>query len=434
MINFERKKSLPVGTNYQLSKVRTMIIINHTSSYLRLYRYHTFHIVLIADKYSISLSLLKIISAMFVQKPAILLSTAMLILAISHVACFSIQPAGKQWRLTLQPLQMSKGCAAKPFDKKKVAIFGAGGYLGSTIYGFLQRASSIYGTGISGVSSSPRAICATATGFDSLNKLLGRSFKLAFASENFIRLTNMQEMESIEARIRGYDAAVIGTIYQLEKRPITGGSYDVTPNDKTLEFYLDNRNMVEATVADDDMDVHFTLFQNSIDACKAAGIEHVVVIETPATKDSKPFAKIIDESGINFTYIHTSGELENTKFYTFEEGIQSELDVQGFTLPNDHTTKNGYKSGDWSDSFVDDIRGNVKENVPREDLAAVVVQSLLSLDWNRSRCIDISSVGPLTREDDSSADKPYVPAKILKSDKDWCMKSEILAEKMSIID
>jgi hypothetical protein len=40
----------------------------------------------------------------------------------------------------------------------------------------------------------------------------------------------------------------------------------------------------------------------------------------------------------------------------------------------------------------------------------------------------------LTREDDSSADKPYVPAKILKSDKDWCMKSEILAEKMSIID
>ena len=367
------------------------------------------------------------------QKPSILLTAVALILAISHVACFGLQPAGKR-TFVLQPLRLSKGCAAKPYDKKKIAVFGAGGYLGSTIYGFLQRASSIYGTGISGVSSSPRAICATSAGSDSLNKILGRSFKLAYAGENFMRLTNMQEVESIEARIKGYDAAVIGTIYQLENRPVTGGSYDNTPNDKTLEFYLDNRNMVEATVADDDMDVHLTLFQNCIDACKAAGIEHVVVIETPATKDSKPFAKIIDKSGINFTYIHTSGELENTMMYTFEEGIQSDLNVQGFTLADDHTTKGGYSSGDWSDSFVDEIKGNEKQNVPREDLAAVVVQSLLTLDWNRSRCLDVSSGGPLNVEDDSSADTPYVPAKILKSDKDWCMKSELIAAKMSTIE
>jgi len=36
-----------------------------------------------------------------------------------------------------------KGCAARPFEKKKVAIFGAGGYLGAVIFGFLQRASSL---------------------------------------------------------------------------------------------------------------------------------------------------------------------------------------------------------------------------------------------------------------------------------------------------
>lgn len=29
----------------------------------------------------------------------------------------------------------TKGCAAKPYEKKKIAVFGAGGYLGSTIYG-----------------------------------------------------------------------------------------------------------------------------------------------------------------------------------------------------------------------------------------------------------------------------------------------------------
>lgn len=384
---------------------------------------------------------------MFLQKPSKIFTAVIFTLSISHASCFSVRqlnvrrvaPAsstGGERSMSLKPLKLSKakGCAAKPFEKKKIAVFGAAGYLGSTIFGFLQRASSIYGTGISDVSSSPRAICATSMGSDSLNKILGRSFKLAFAGENFIRLTNMQEAENIEARIKGYDAAIIGTVYQLEKRPVTGGSYDISPNDKTLEFYMDNRNMVEATVADDDMDVHLTLFRNSIDACKAVGIQHVVVIETPATKDSKPFAKIIDESGINFTYIHASGELENTKLYTFEEGIQSDLSVQGFTLADGHTTKSGYTAGDWSDTFGDEIGGNRKQNVPREDLAAVVVQSLMSLDWNRSRCLDISSNGPLTTEDNSPSDKPYVPAKILKSDKDWCMKSEIIAGKMASIE
>lgn len=40
-------------------------------------------------------------------------------------------------------LTRPKGCAARPFEKKKVAIFGAGGYLGAVIFGFLQRASSL---------------------------------------------------------------------------------------------------------------------------------------------------------------------------------------------------------------------------------------------------------------------------------------------------
>ncbi len=36
-----------------------------------------------------------------------------------------------------------KGCAAKPFEKKKIAVFGAGGYLGAVVFGFLQRAASL---------------------------------------------------------------------------------------------------------------------------------------------------------------------------------------------------------------------------------------------------------------------------------------------------
>lgn len=40
-------------------------------------------------------------------------------------------------------MQPPKGCAAKPFEKKKIAVFGAGGYLGAVVFGFLQRAASL---------------------------------------------------------------------------------------------------------------------------------------------------------------------------------------------------------------------------------------------------------------------------------------------------
>lgn len=329
------------------------------------------------------------------------------------------------------------GSSNKPYEKKKIAVFGAGGYLSSTIYGFLQRASSIYGTGISNTSSSPRAICATSVGAGSLNTILARSFKLAFAGENFIRLTNLRDVNHIRERVAGYDAVVLGTIYQLAIKPCTAGTYGTTPNSKTLEFFMDDRNMVDATVSDDDMDVHLDLFQNSIEACKLAGIQHLVVMETPATKNSKPFADVLDRAQIPFTYIRASGELENSNMYTFEEGVQADIKVKGFTLADNYASKNGYISGDWSDSFDNEVQSNNEDtsNIPREDLAALAVQSLMSLDWKKSRCIDVTSHGRLVKKDESiSEDGKYVTPKLLKSDKDWLIQSEILAEKIRAIE
>ena len=313
---------------------------------------------------------------------------------------------------------------------EKVAVFGSGGTLGATIYGFLQRASSLYGTGLGG-SGSPRSICATAAGSENLNRVLGRAFKLAFAGEDSIRLTDMQSVDSIKERIKGIDAVIMGTVYQLEKRPVTANTYGKTPNDKTFEFYLDDRNLVEEDVSYDEMETHLNMFQNSIDACKLADVKHIVVLETPNTFSTKPFAEIIDNAGIPFTYIRASAPLENTKLYTFEEGIQSDVKLQGFTLGVDYASKVGYSAGDWSDSFLSEVTGG-KNAVPREDLAALAVQSLMSLEWTRSRCIDISSVGKLKKEQNSSDE--YRPKKILKSDRDWCMNSGELAAKLSSID
>jgi hypothetical protein len=131
-----------------------------------------------------------------------------------------------------------RGSAAKPYEKKKVAVFGGGGYLGACIYGFLQRAGSLYGTGIAGINA-PRAITATGAGSQSLNGVLGKNFILAQADESFVKLTDMTSVESIRSRVRGFDVVVLATLYTLESRPVTGGSYEKTPNDKTLELYMD---------------------------------------------------------------------------------------------------------------------------------------------------------------------------------------------------
>mmetsp|Transcript_14752 Transcript_14752/g.27736 ORF Transcript_14752/g.27736 Transcript_14752/m.27736 type:complete len:408 (+) Transcript_14752:132-1355(+) len=376
---------------------------------------------------------------MNVHKPYILLTCFVCLVCTSWCFNSNIRLYSKKsyaaTRLSMMTKTPLQGTAAKPYDKKKIVVFGAGGYLGSTIYGYLQRAASIYGTGISDVSSSPRAICATAVGSASLNTLLGRCFKLAFAGENFIRLTNMQEVESIKGRIKGYDAAIIGTVYQLETRPVTGGSYERTPNDKTLEFYLDDRSMVTQSIADDDMEIHLNIFQNTIDACKQAGIGHIVVIETPATLMTKPFAKIIDEAGINFTYIRSIGKLENTKMYTFEDGIQSDVNIEGFTLPSGYKMKgSGYEAWDWYES-LGGVNVNKSENqiLPREDLAAVVVQSLMSLDWGKSRYLNVSSNGFLTSSD-IKKDGTTAVKKNLKSDREWCMNSDIIITKMNAVN
>ena len=313
-----------------------------------------------------------------------------------------------------------KGCGSKPNEKKKVVIFGTGGYMGATVFGFIQRASSIYGTGLGGMSS-PRSICATPSGSDALNKVLLRTFKFAFAGEDMIRLTNMQDISAISQRLKGMNAAVLGTVYQMERKAVALNTYEKTPNDKTFEFYMEEKYAANWDVSPDEMDIHLNLFKNSVDACKDAGLEHIVVIETPNTQETKPFAKVLDESEVPFTYISVNGKLETTKSYTFEEGIQNELAIDGYTLASNYQEKDSYVSGDWSSSIESpDLRD---ETIAREDVAALAVQSLISLEWKTSRFLSVSpshSVEKMTAKEKSK----------LKSDKDWCINSQIVAENL----
>jgi hypothetical protein len=121
-----------------------------------------------------------------------------------------------------------KGSAATPYQKKKVAVLGSGGYLGAITFGYLQRAASLYGTGIGNV----RCIGATADTSVRLNRVLSKHFTLAQADESYVKLTDLTSVDAITTRLNGWDAAIFGADLFVQPRAVTANTYERSPNDK----------------------------------------------------------------------------------------------------------------------------------------------------------------------------------------------------------
>ncbi len=299
-----------------------------------------------------------------------------------------------------------KGSAAKPYEKKKVAVFGAGGYLGACIFGYLQRAGSLYGTGIAGIGA-PRSITATSIGSSTLNSVLGKNFILAQADESFVKLTDMTSADSIRSKVRGFDIAILATRYTLETRPVTGGSYERTPNDKTMEFYMD-RPRSSTVKGVDSPDYCIDMLTRSLEACRAEGIKRIVVIETDSQFDGalsrvEQYINIVEQCGVPFLYVQPVGILENVPDYTYAKGVQGDLEVEVIDRNNVGTT----------------ISGN--NILYREDLAAFCVQSVLSLDWSQSKVVRVRCNGAL--DPLRSNNKP--------TNQQWCVNSNLLESLLS---
>lgn len=332
-----------------------------------------------------------------------------------------------------------KGSAATPAFKKKVAVFGAGGYLGATIFGFLQRASSLYGTGLGGPST-PRAICATGYGSVLLNKVLSQQFKLAYASEYMVTLTNMEDEKYIQRNLKNMDAAILGTNYVFETRPVTANTYEKGPNTKAKEIYLGGRKGLQ-TEEDGivmDTELQIEIFRNSVQACAKAGLKHLIVLQTtPNGEENKIYAEILDQADIPFTYIcmGEGGSLVNTPLYTFETGLIGNVQLESFTLAKNYkSTDKSYNEGDWMNSLLVE-QSNVMSSVPtaQEDVAALAVQCLLSCDWEESRILQIGTSGKLTDMITPEGDSQVGTLKTPKSDKYWCNNSETLALKLASV-
>jgi hypothetical protein len=227
------------------------------------------------------------------------------------------------------------------------------------------------------------------------------------------------DVSHIQERLKGFDLAILGTTYQLERRSVTLNTYEKSPNDKTFEFYLDERyGAWENDIPSNDSSIHTTMFRNSILASKQAGIKHVVVVETPRTVKPMDFVSILEEVGIAYTYIRTNSPLKKDITYTFEKGISNKLMVN--RLPSGSTL-----------SSVDDTQQSENgQVVRREDLAALVVQSFMTLNWGESRILEVkpsadSSISSGFETDGSKRNKGQ------RYDKEWCPNSKLLAEALS---
>lgn len=226
------------------------------------------------------------------------------------------------------------------------------------------------------------------------------------------------DISHIKERLKGFDLAILGTTYQLERRAVTLNTYERSPNDKTFEFYLDERyGAWENDVPSNDSDIHTTMFRNSVLASKEAGISHLVVLETTRTVQPMDFVDILEEVGVAYTYIRTNSPLKKDITYTFEKGISNKLSVT--RLPSGSRL-----------SSADDAKQSANgPAVSREDLAALVVQSFMTLNWGKSRILEVKP-SDLSESSGFGAEGSINGQRF---DREWCPNSELLAETLSAL-
>lgn len=299
---------------------------------------------------------------------------------------------------TLKPLNLSQpqGAAAKPFEKKSIAVIGAGGPLGALTFGFLQRACSLYGTGLGKV----RTLGATSDTATQLNRVLGKQFVLAFADESVIKLTNLQSVEALQDRFEGWNAVVWGTDVVLKTRPVTANTFETTPNDKTVELYWDADGKAGDVQTGNADEVKRSILSNVLQASRTAKLQHMVVVDDGSIPN---LLEQLADCGTPYTCIRPTGPLESIQDYTFRKGVQGDLRITKLATLSPRTDT----------------------PIPREDVAALCVECLQSLDWSQSRCLQVSCVGALDLPAGASGKR---------SDQEWCVNTFVLRDRLVGID
>ena len=141
-----------------------------------------------------------------------------------------------------------------------------------------------------------------------------------------------------------------------------------------------------------------TIINNLIMGAKQAGVQHLVVVDDVKADDS---LQMVHDSGIPYTCIRPTGEITKRKDYSYCLGVQQSAEIESGLAEVEAFTP-----------------------VYHEDLAAVAVESLLSLDWTKSRCLQVTGTGAPTGSDMAGS-----PNK--RPDQEWCVNSFLVEQALS---
>lgn len=164
---------------------------------------------------------------------------------------------------------------------------------------------------------------------------------------------------------------------------------------RSWEVYWDEPNgaFADFKLSSEAAEAKDRILQNLLVAAKRANVKHMVVV------DDGSILPQLDKSGLPYTCFRAP-QLTDTPNYSFKDGICGDLSV----------------SSEYDESYV-------VEAVRREDLAALCVQSLQSLSWEKSRFLSVSCNGPV-----------HIPAgrrPEQRVDQEWCVNSFVLKDKLA---
>ena len=273
--------------------------------------------------------------------------------------------------------------------------------MGAMVFGFLQRSSSLYGTGVGSV----RCLGATADTAVRLNRVLSKHFCLAVADESLVKLTNFDDVSAIQQRLEGWDALVLGNDWTVTERPCTANTFERGPNDKTMEIYWDRLKSDTEQLPRENLQAKAQILDNVLQAAKLAGISHVVGVEHSSPSDEPSLRSRLASCGIPYTCIEPVGKIVSIPDHTYRKGVAGQLEI--------------HSKSDDSDSS----HQSSELQIAKEDIAALCVQSLQSLDWKTSRTLQVACSGPL------QVSEPVIK----RPDQEWCVESRQLEAALAIL-
>ena len=283
---------------------------------------------------------------------------------------------------------------------KKVAVVGTAGYSGALAFGFLQRASSQYGTGMDAVAS----LGATMESGAHLNRVLTKSFASFINDDDEALLyTNLFSVQDIAKSLQGCHAIVMGTDMGVAVREVTPGTF-TTSNGVTCEVYWPAPRPLDA-VPQNHPELRLLIINNILQAALAARVQHICLVD-----DAKDYGvlKAVHATGIPYTCLGpTAVQMVDHANYGYRLGVLERLEVV---------------------SLQQNEQVPISKYLYREDLVALAVQSLLSLDWKQSRCLAVTSLGRaentwMAQRSDNTANNAAV-------NKEWCHNAYLLKEAL----